>query len=166
MNLNSIYTICTITDRPTPYVINLSLNYIWINKYCFEMLAEELCPALQWACQLKMCQMVAILVILDLYPIKEQSVWWIFFVLDASWYDDVQINVPAVKRRVEQLTARRTVKKQWQVSRKVVLIDMLIYVCFWACIRVYFQIILQALNLGPTIYVPYSHSDTLSAYSY
>lgn len=35
---------------------------------------------------------------------------------DPTWYDKVHINLPAVKRRAEQLGTRRTVKKQWQAA--------------------------------------------------
>lgn len=35
---------------------------------------------------------------------------------DESWIKNVNINLPAVKRRAETVTARRGVKKQWQVS--------------------------------------------------
>jgi len=35
---------------------------------------------------------------------------------DPSWFENVNINLPAVKRRAEQLGTRRTVKKQWQAA--------------------------------------------------
>ena len=35
-------------------------------------------------------------------------------ITDPTWFEKVQVNLPAVKRRAEQLSARRTVKKQWQ----------------------------------------------------
>ncbi|XP_061422646.1 deoxyribose-phosphate aldolase [Lethenteron reissneri] len=36
--------------------------------------------------------------------------------LDLDWVSRVQVNLPAVKLRAEQLQARRTVKKQWQAA--------------------------------------------------
>jgi len=38
---------------------------------------------------------------------------------DASWLTNIHVNLPAVKRRVETLGGRRTVKKQWQVCWSV-----------------------------------------------
>lgn len=35
---------------------------------------------------------------------------------DESWLANVRVNLPAVKRRVESLSGRRTVKKQWQAA--------------------------------------------------
>ncbi|PNI98338.1 DERA isoform 7 [Pan troglodytes] len=35
--------------------------------------------------------------------------------LDLSWISKIQVNHPAVLRRAEQIQARRTVKKEWQV---------------------------------------------------
>jgi len=47
--------------------------------------------------------------------------------LDLAWVNSVSVNLPAVKRRAEQLGARRTVKKQWQAAwllRAVSCIDL------------------------------------------
>lgn len=35
--------------------------------------------------------------------------------LDLSWISKIQVNQPAVLRRAQQIQARRTVKKEWQV---------------------------------------------------
>lgn len=35
---------------------------------------------------------------------------------DATWLSSVRVNLPAVKRRAETLSGRRTVKKQWQAA--------------------------------------------------
>lgn len=46
---------------------------------------------------------------------------------DASWFDQVQINLPAVKRRAAKFSAQRSVKKQWQAAwllRAVTCIDL------------------------------------------
>ncbi|KAK7107991.1 hypothetical protein V1264_015797 [Littorina saxatilis] len=46
---------------------------------------------------------------------------------DESWIKNVNINLPAVKRRAETVTARRGVKKQWQAAwqlRAVSCIDL------------------------------------------
>jgi len=46
---------------------------------------------------------------------------------DSSWFDDVQVNLAAVKRRCTKLCATRTVKKQWQAAwllRAVTNIDL------------------------------------------
>jgi len=47
--------------------------------------------------------------------------------LDLAWVNSVSVNLPAVKRRADQLGARRTVKKQWQAAwllRAVSCIDL------------------------------------------
>jgi deoxyribose-phosphate aldolase len=36
--------------------------------------------------------------------------------LDLDWIDGVRVNTSAVERRTTTLTARRTVKKDWQVA--------------------------------------------------
>jgi len=46
------------------------------------------------------------------------SVVYYILYLDTSWLNNVHVNLPAVKRRVETLGGRRTVKKQWQVCWK------------------------------------------------
>ena len=46
---------------------------------------------------------------------------------DASWFENIHINLPAVKRRAETYGTRRTVKKQWQAAwllRAVSCIDL------------------------------------------
>ncbi|ESN90819.1 hypothetical protein HELRODRAFT_158082 [Helobdella robusta] len=46
---------------------------------------------------------------------------------DESWLANVNINLPAVKRRAQQLSGRRTVKKEWQLAwllRAVTCIDL------------------------------------------
>lgn len=46
---------------------------------------------------------------------------------DSSWFDNIHVNLPAVKRRAETLGTRRTVKKQWQAAwllRAVTCIDL------------------------------------------
>ncbi|XP_041352307.1 deoxyribose-phosphate aldolase-like [Gigantopelta aegis] len=46
---------------------------------------------------------------------------------DESWFQNVYVNLPAVKRRAETLGTRRTVKKQWQAAwllRAVSCIDL------------------------------------------
>ncbi|XP_061173031.1 deoxyribose-phosphate aldolase-like [Saccostrea echinata] len=48
-------------------------------------------------------------------------------VFDPSWFDNIYVNLPAVKRRAESLGTRRTVKKQWQAAwllRAVTCIDL------------------------------------------
>ncbi|XP_064610227.1 LOW QUALITY PROTEIN: deoxyribose-phosphate aldolase-like [Liolophura sinensis] len=35
---------------------------------------------------------------------------------DSAWLDNVYINLPAIKRRADTLSTRRTVKKQWQAA--------------------------------------------------
>jgi len=47
--------------------------------------------------------------------------------LDLAWVNSVSVNLPAVKRRAEQIGTRRTVKKQWQAAwllRAVSCIDL------------------------------------------
>jgi len=47
--------------------------------------------------------------------------------LDLAWLEQVRINLPAVKRRVDSLAGRRTVKQQWQAAwllRAVTCIDL------------------------------------------
>jgi len=47
--------------------------------------------------------------------------------LNLSWLEQVRVNLPAVKRRVESLGGRRTVKQQWQAAwllRAVTCIDL------------------------------------------
>lgn len=46
---------------------------------------------------------------------------------DSNWFDNIHVNLPAVKRRAETLGTRRTVKKQWQAAwllRAVTCIDL------------------------------------------
>ena len=40
---------------------------------------------------------------------------FLFLLLESSWFDAVDVNLTAVKRRADSLSGRRTVKKQWQV---------------------------------------------------
>jgi len=47
--------------------------------------------------------------------------------LDLAWLEQVRVNLPAVKRRVDSLGGRRTVKQQWQAAwllRAVTCIDL------------------------------------------
>jgi len=47
--------------------------------------------------------------------------------LDTAWLEQVRVNLPAVRRRVESLAGRRTVKQQWQAAwllRAVTCIDL------------------------------------------
>ena len=51
----------------------------------------------------------------------------VFYNLDISWIDSVQINLSAVERRTTTLTKRRTVKKEFQVAwllKAITLIDL------------------------------------------
>ena len=49
---------------------------------------------------------------------------------DPAWIQNVHINLPATKRRAEQLGLRRTVKKQWQVGIKVLNVSLVFYTDF------------------------------------
>ena len=60
-------------------------------------------------------------------------VYKIYFT-DASWFEGININLSAVKRRASELGTKRTVKKQWQVLLVFIFSPILLSFCIYDCV--------------------------------